>query len=163
MFDTGPIYGKDIAWDGYTVHDAACIMLRYFYTLPSSLISLAFSETLLSIYRDITAAFDTPDHSSDCGPVCEVIVSRFITLISDLEICNRWSILYLLDIFRIFEEHSIHNKLTMARLASVLHTCILREYDPDLGGKIARFLIIHWDILESRLLPGSVEAEDPYI
>ncbi len=38
VFNQPPRYGKSLDWSGYTVHDAAAILLRYLQRLPESII-----------------------------------------------------------------------------------------------------------------------------
>lgn len=40
IFNTPPSFGKQLNWDGYTVHDAASILRRYLNALPEPLIPL---------------------------------------------------------------------------------------------------------------------------
>lgn len=36
VFDAPPRYGKDLDWEGYTVHDAASVLRRYLNMMPVS-------------------------------------------------------------------------------------------------------------------------------
>lgn len=44
IFNTPPTFGKQLNWDGYTVHDAASILRRYLNALPEPLIPLNMYE-----------------------------------------------------------------------------------------------------------------------
>ncbi|RLV92825.1 GTPase-activating protein SAC7 [Spathaspora sp. JA1] len=48
IFNTAPLYGRNLNWDGYTVHDAASILRRYLNALPEPLIPLEMYE----LFRD---------------------------------------------------------------------------------------------------------------
>jgi hypothetical protein len=37
IFDSPPRYGKDLDWQGYSVHDAASVLRRYLNQMPVSL------------------------------------------------------------------------------------------------------------------------------
>lgn len=40
IFDTGPRFGKDLDWEGYTVHDAASVLRRFLNLMPVRLVPL---------------------------------------------------------------------------------------------------------------------------
>ncbi|ABN68564.2 GTPase activating protein (GAP) for RHO [Scheffersomyces stipitis CBS 6054] len=54
IFNTPPIYGKKLKWDGYTVHDAASILRRYLNALPEPLIPLGLYESFRDPLRKRT-------------------------------------------------------------------------------------------------------------
>lgn len=49
VFNTPPLFGKKLDWEGYTVHDAASVLRRYLNALPEPLIILDLYEE----FRDV--------------------------------------------------------------------------------------------------------------
>lgn len=52
VFNTPPDFGKQLSWDGFTVHDAASILRRYLNALPEPLIPLDLYESFREPLRN---------------------------------------------------------------------------------------------------------------
>lgn len=52
VFDSPPRYGKDLDWEGYSVHDAASVLRRFLNMMPEPVIPE-------NLYRDFTAVLRT--------------------------------------------------------------------------------------------------------
>src|SRR5271155_3331639 len=50
-FDCPPRYGKSLDWTGYTVHDAASVVIRYLAQMPESVIPPRFYESFQAPLR----------------------------------------------------------------------------------------------------------------
>ena len=120
-FNEPPRYGGGTDWSGYTVHDAAAILIRFLQGLPESIIPV-----------DMYEVFQTPlkphrsreDRSS--SPIFEAtIISEYQEQIGLLPPLSRQLLLYLLDILAVFASNSAVNKMTSARLARVFQPVIL--------------------------------------
>ena len=112
IFNSPPRYGKGLNWIGYTVHDAANILLRYLLQLPSSVIPVehyeAFHLPIRTLKDDVQGAART-----------------FQTLIKLLPPLSRQLLLYILDLLAVFASKSELNKLQCSRLAPVFQPAIL--------------------------------------
>lgn len=119
-FNEPPRYGAGIDWSGYTVHDAAAIMIRFLQGLPESIIPV-----------DMYEAFQNPlkphqeDHSSSFTFDASKAISEYQQQIGLLPPLSRQLLLYLLDILAVFGARSEVNKMTSARLARVFQPVIL--------------------------------------
>lgn len=51
IFNTPPLFGKNLDWDGFTVHDAASVLRRYLNALPEPLIMLDLYEDFRDVLR----------------------------------------------------------------------------------------------------------------
>ncbi|RKP30840.1 RhoGAP-domain-containing protein [Metschnikowia bicuspidata] len=51
IFNTPPLFGKKLDWDGFTVHDAASVLRRYLNALPEPLIMLDLYEEFRDVLR----------------------------------------------------------------------------------------------------------------
>ncbi|KAI1817475.1 Rho GTPase activation protein [Poronia punctata] len=51
IFSTGPTFGSDINWDGYTVYDVAALMSLYLSQLPKPLVSESLGKKWVSLSR----------------------------------------------------------------------------------------------------------------
>ena len=119
-FNEPPRYGKGIDWSGYTVHDAAAILIRFLEGLPESIIPIDMYEafrTPLRPYQD--RKFRWP--SGDAAPE----ISEYRKQIRLLPPVSRQLLVYLLDILAVFVYRSETNKMTSARLARIFCPVIL--------------------------------------
>ena len=105
-------YGKGLDWSGYTVHDAACPLLRFLLRLPESVIPVRHYE-----------AFHVSIGTS--GEEIESAIRKFQQLITLLPPPSRQLLLYLLDIMAVFCSKSEINKMTSQRLAAIFQPAIL--------------------------------------
>lgn len=119
-FNEPPRYGKGLDWSGYTVHDAAGILLRYLQRLPESIIPVTMYE-----------AFQNPlkrnqgDLSSSTPIDNDSLISEYREQITHLLPVSRQLLLYLLDLLAVFASKSEINKMTSARLATIFQPSIL--------------------------------------
>lgn len=126
-FNEPPLYGKRFDWSGYTVHDAAAILLRYLLRLPESIIPVEMYE-----------AFQDPLKPHQGGPstlpFCqESSISEYQKQITLLPPLSRQLLLYLLDLLAVFASKAEINKMTSARLAAVFQPTILSPVEAGDG------------------------------
>ena len=128
-FDSPPRYGKGLDWTGYTVHDAANILVRYLLQLPEGVVPLEFYVRFRDpLIGHQAAAVGTKEHGLSCAvdPFDEFATIRtYQALISELPPLNRQLLLYLLDLFAVFASKSDVNKMITSKLAKVFQPGIL--------------------------------------
>ncbi|KAF4554959.1 RhoGAP domain-containing protein 3 [Elsinoe fawcettii] len=135
-FDSPDRYGKGLDWTGYTVHDAANILRRYFNQLPEPIIPLDFYERFRSPLRNHQQQAvgqqdqQTPDHG---GFVPEDAIRAYQGLITELPPLNRQLLLYILDLLAVFASKSDMNKMTTPNLAAIFQPGILSHPQHDMA------------------------------
>lgn len=149
-FNEPPRYGKGLDWSGYTVHDAAAILLRYLLRLPEPIIPVnmyeAFQDPLRSHGRD-------PSWSP---PVKGFLIQEYRKQVSLLPPLSRQVLMYLLDVLAVFASKSELNKMTSARLATVFQPILLSPVETSDGfieeeksrchsRDVLKFLVEHQD------------------
>lgn len=117
-FDRAPRYGIGLDWTGYTVHDAASLLLRYLIQLPESLIPTAFYS------RALCVEVDSPVVEGGKG----VNVDALFSIIRDIPPFDRSALLYILDLLSTFASHSENNGASSLSLASIFTSCILANH-----------------------------------
>ncbi|KAK9355701.1 hypothetical protein V1523DRAFT_423905 [Lipomyces doorenjongii] len=119
-FATGPEFGHNIDWTGYTVHDAASLLRRYLNGLPEPIIPLEFYDGFRSPFiHPLTQTKQFKKHEMN-----EVIV-KLHALIQQLPPANRQLLLYILDLLHLFAKNSKKNMMPAANLAAIFQPCIL--------------------------------------
>lgn len=126
-FNEPPGYGKGFDWTGYTVHDAAAILLRFLLRLPESIIPVKLYE-----------AFQDPLKPHQGGPSTlpfnqESSISEYQKQITLLPPLSRQLLLYLMDLLAVFASKAEINKMTSARLAAVFQPTILSPVEAGDG------------------------------
>ena len=112
-FNTPERYGKGLDWTGYTVHDAANILRRYFNQLPEPIIPLEFYERFRDPLRAYQAQGGDPAESSAMENAEHgKAVTAYQKLITELPPLNRQLLLYLLDLLAVFASKSDLNRMT---------------------------------------------------
>jgi hypothetical protein len=129
-FDSPDRYGKGLDWTGYTVHDAANILRRYFNQLPEPIIPLEFYQKFRDPLRNHQAqavgAIEAQSPSE--GEFDHVAAIRaYQSLITELPPLNRQLLLYILDLLAVFASKSDMNKMTTHNLAAIFQPGILNH------------------------------------
>lgn len=135
-FDSPDRYGKGLDWTGYTVHDAANILRRYFNQLPEPIIPLDFYERFREPLRNHQAEAVGPMdmQSPSSGPFDATEAIRiYQLLITELPPLNRQLLLYILDLLAVFASKSDMNKMTTANLSAIFQPGILSHPDHDMA------------------------------
>ncbi|KAF2489877.1 RhoGAP-domain-containing protein [Lophium mytilinum] len=136
QFDTPDRYGKGLDWTGYTVHDAANILRRYFNQLPEPIIPLDFYERFRQPLRNHQAeavgAMDGQAPSTGGFDVTGAI-RIYQLLIKDLPPLNRQLLLYILDLLAVFAAKADVNKMTTSNLAAIFQPGILSHPSHDMS------------------------------
>ena len=104
-FDTPPRYGKGLDWTGYTVHDAANILRRYFNHLPEPIIPLGNYDSFRQPIRNHQAEAVGPIEGqapSVGGFDPDAAVRNYQHSIKSLPSLNRQLLLYILDLLAVF-------------------------------------------------------------
>jgi hypothetical protein len=153
IFDSPDRYGKGLNWAGYTVHDAANLMLRYIKSLPEPIIPYEAYDSFTEPFRphidadDILAAVDS-----------DATLLSLQKCTADLSANSRQLLLYLLDLLAIFDDKSHTNKMTPQRLISRFQPGLLSKppsymdaHEHHLAAQTMLFMVKH----ETSLLGGS--------
>ena len=127
-FNQPPDYGKYLDWSGYTVHDAASILLRFLNRLPEPVIPLekyeAFQNPLKQYLLDWKRITETPTGLA-WPPTAASTIQEYKRQISSLPGASRQVLVYLLAMFALIAVHSESNKMTSSRIAQVFQPVIL--------------------------------------
>ncbi|KAF2269201.1 RhoGAP-domain-containing protein [Lojkania enalia] len=135
-FDTPPRYGKGLDWTGYTVHDAANILRRYFNQLPEPIIPLQHYDAFRQPLRNHQAEAVGPIEGqapSIGGFDAPAAVRIYQHLIKELPSLNRQLLLYILDLLAVFAAKSDVNKMTTSNLAAIFQPGILSHPQHDMS------------------------------
>lgn len=135
-FDSPDRYGKGLDWTGYTVHDAANILRRYFNQLPEPIIPLEFYERFREPLRNHQAqAVGHMDlQAPTAGPFDpDQAIRAYQALITELPPLNRQLLLYILDLLAVFASKSDLNKMTTANLAAIFQPGLLSHPQHDMA------------------------------
>ncbi|KAF2025339.1 RhoGAP-domain-containing protein [Setomelanomma holmii] len=135
-FDTPPRYGKGLDWTGYTVHDAANILRRYFNNLPEPIIPLGnydpFRQPLRGHQAEAVGHIEGQSPSTG-GFDPDAAVRVYQHLIKGLPSLNRQLLLYILDLLAVFAAKSDVNKMTTHNLAAIFQPGILSHPQHDMS------------------------------
>lgn len=117
IFDSvGHRYGRGWKLTGYTVHDAANLLLRYLLQLPEPVKHSGYYQRFRSTLSD---AISTGTLDS------EAMIQKFQKLVMQLPASNQDLLLYLLDLMAVFSKKPDDNKMTLPKLAALFQPCIL--------------------------------------
>ncbi|KAF2733609.1 RhoGAP-domain-containing protein [Polyplosphaeria fusca] len=135
-FDAPPRYGKGLDWTGYTVHDAANILRRYFNQLPEPIIPLQHYDDFRQPLRNhqAEAVGQIEGQAPSIGgfdPDSAVMIYQH--LIKELPSLNRQLLLYILDLLAVFAAKSDVNKMTTSNLAAIFQPGILSHPQHDMS------------------------------
>ena len=135
-FDTPPRYGKGLDWTGYTVHDAANILRRYFNHLPEPIIPLGNYDSFRQPLRNHQAEAVGPIEGqapSIGGFDPDAAVRNYQHVIKSLPSLNRQLLLYILDLLAVFAAKADVNKMTTSNLAAIFQPGILSHPQHDMS------------------------------
>lgn len=137
-FDSPDRYGKGLDWNGFTVHDAANILRRYFNQLPEPIIPLdsyqKFRDPLKHHQVQAVGSIDPAAQNASHGDFDpEAAISSYQRLITELPPLNRQLLLYILDLLAVFASKSDFNKMTTANLAAIFQPGILNHPQHDMA------------------------------
>ncbi|KAF1815790.1 RhoGAP-domain-containing protein [Eremomyces bilateralis CBS 781.70] len=135
-FNSPDRYGKGLDWTGYTVHDAANILRRYFNQLPEPIIPLDFYDKFRDPLRNHQAqAVGEIDGQNPTVGEFEVsaAIRRYQQLITELPPLNRQLLLYILDLLAVFASKSDLNKMTTPNLSAIFQPGILSHPAHDMS------------------------------
>jgi hypothetical protein len=136
QFDAPPRWGKGLDWSGYTVHDAANILRRYFNQLPEPIIPLQHYDSLRTPLRGHQT--EAVGHIEGQAPSVggfdpDAVVRVYQQLIKDLPSLNRQLLLYILDLLAVFAAKADVNKMTTSNLAAIFQPGILSHPQHDMS------------------------------
>ncbi|KIV99477.1 uncharacterized protein PV09_08897 [Verruconis gallopava] len=135
-FNSPDRYGKGLDWTGYTVHDAANILRRYFNQLPEPIIPLEFYDRFRDPLRNhqSQAVGQIEGQSPAVGDFDHQATIRiYQQLITELPPLNRQLLLYILDLLAVFASKSDLNKMTTPNLAAIFQPGILSHPSHDMA------------------------------
>lgn len=167
-FDSPDRYGKGLDWTGFTVHDAANILRRYFNQLPEPIIPLEFYQRFRDPLRNHQAQAvgaiesQSPSHGDFDH---EAAIRAYQALITELPPLNRQLLLYILDLLAVFASKSDLNKMTTPNLAAIFQPGILSHPQHDMAPEEYRLsqdvLIFLIENQDSFLIGMQGTAADP--
>jgi len=167
-FDSPDLYGKGLDWTGYTVHDAANILRRYFNQLPEPIIPLDFYERFREPLRNhqAQAVGASEAQSPSVGHFDQdAAIRAFQSLITELPPLNRQLLLYVLDLLAVFASKSDLNKMTTGNLAAIFQPGMLSHPQHDMAPQEYRLsqdlLIFLLDNQDSFLIGMQGTEADP--
>lgn len=117
-FDSPPRYGKGLDWVGYTVHDAAGILLRYLKSLPEPIIPYSFYSRFTS---ELMPFIDRELNHVESPRVLEIVTG----LVKELPPLSRHLLVYIMDIIGVFAYWSESNNTTKLRLISMFQPSLI--------------------------------------
>ena len=168
QFDSPDRYGKGLDWTGYTVHDAANILRRYFNQLPEPIIPLSFYERFRDPLRNhqAEAVGELEAQSPSVGQFDhEAAIAEYQKLMTELPPLNRQLLLYILDLLAVFASKSDLNKMTTANLSAIFQPGILSHPHHDMAPQEYRLsqdiLIFLIDNQDNFLIGMQGTAADP--
>ncbi|KAG0257140.1 hypothetical protein DFQ27_005285 [Actinomortierella ambigua] len=136
LFDTPPLYGSQLDWSPYTIHDASSVLRRYLNSLPDPVITLEYYEKFRDVHRTI---MDDKEK-----------IVAYQDLMAKLPPPHSCLLMYLLDFLAMFAYHNDENLMTSKNLASVFQPGILSHPDHALSpgdymtsASVVEFLIEH--------------------
>ncbi|KAI9300195.1 Rho GTPase activation protein [Cunninghamella echinulata] len=136
IFNTSPDYGKQLNWQGYTVHDAATLLRRYLNHLPEPVITHSFYQS----FRDVIELNDNEDKK----------IKLYQELINQLPKYNQYLLFYILDLLSFFTKQQQLTKMDSFGLACIFTPGLLINPDHALNPlqykvsqKVIEFLIQH--------------------
>jgi len=135
-FDTPPRYGKGLDWSGYTVHDAANILRRYFNNLPEPIIPLQHYDPFRDPLKGHQAEAVGPSEGqqpSVGGFDPDAAVRVYQSQIKALPSLNRQLLLYILDLLAVFAAKADVNKMTTSNLAAIFQPGLLSHPQHDMS------------------------------
>ena len=135
-FDTPPRYGKGLDWSGYTVHDAANILRRYFNNLPEPIIPLQHYDPFRDPLKGHQAEAVGPSEGqqpSVGGFDPDAAVRTYQHEIKALPSLNRQLLLYILDLLAVFAAKADVNKMTTSNLAAIFQPGLLSHPQHDMS------------------------------
>ncbi|KAG2214992.1 hypothetical protein INT46_010803 [Mucor plumbeus] len=120
IFDTPELYGSQLDWRGYTVHDAANVMKRFLNFLPEPVITLEYYR----IFKDTTIAeYINLDQK----------IQAIQGIIECLPIAHQYLLLYLLDMLGMFATAHEYTRMDIECLSAVFAPGILSHPDDELN------------------------------
>ncbi|KAF2838210.1 RhoGAP-domain-containing protein, partial [Patellaria atrata CBS 101060] len=135
-FNSPDRYGKGLDWTGYTVHDAANILRRYFNQLPEPIIPLEFYDQ----FRDPLKGHQSQAVGQMEGQTpatgdfdMNKAIREYQHLITELPPLNRQLLLYILDLLAVFASKSDQNKMTTPNLAAIFQPGLLSHPQHDMA------------------------------
>lgn len=136
VFDTPPRYGRGLNWTGYTVHDAANVLRRYFNQLPGPIIPLqhygAFREPLQGHQAEAVGPIDGQAPSYG-GFDADDAIHVYQRLVKELPSRHRDVLLYILDLLAVFAAKSDVNKMKTDNLAAIFGPEVLSHPQHELA------------------------------
>lgn len=160
IFSTPPSYGKDLDWNGFTVHDAANVLRRYLNNLSEPIIPLdlyekfhlpLFNSSLIQHLKanqpisvtDESITSTTSNQNNDCNsnleldpstPQTEInyVIDQYKILIESIPDLNRQLLLYILDLLAFFASKSQKNLMPAVNLAAIFQPSILSHPNHDM-------------------------------
>ena len=140
IFNTPPIYGKDMTWQNYSVHDAASAFRRYLNQLPSPIIPFSLYRPFHEAHRPSLRSLGLTQAASAAEPSSADVdeaVKRYRDLIKELPPSSQHLLFYILDLLSIFHAKSAENLMPASNLAMIFQPGLLRAESSALTATVS--------------------------
>lgn len=152
-FETPSRYGKGLDWTGYTIHDAATVLLRYLKMLPTPIVPYEQYNAFVQPMRQYQDSVGDNLPQSDVERQAHArIVPLYQQLIKELPPLNRQLLLYIHDLLAVFASQSYYNKMPAKRLVMSFQPALLAaepekmdETEHRLAADVGTFLVDNQD------------------
>lgn len=151
IFDSPELYGSQLDWRGYTVHDAANVMKRFLNFLPEPVITLEY----YFIFKNTTLAE---------YPTLDLKIKAIQEIIAKLPTAHQYLLLYMLDLLSMFATAVDYTRMNVECLSAVFAPGMLSHPNDQLNPaaylesqKVLSFLIEHQDQF---LMPSAQDQAD---
>ena len=130
-FEEPSSYGKDLDLTGYSLPDAAGVLLRYLNGLPQPLIPIASYEQAC---QESSYFVETWNANNDSA-AASVASSRILT--KKIPLPQYHLLLYMLEFLAGLESNSRNNGMNAMTLSNIFQPCLLRDAtrDKEIAGK----------------------------
>lgn len=146
IFCKSPKYGRNIDWTGYTIYDAASLLLRYFRSLPEPIIPQRYYQRFVQLFRRCVNSEGNKGDLRMSAPVHTMTVDKIRSYIRQLPPLNRRLLLYVLDLLAFFAGDSKERGLARAKIISIFQPALLT------------LETVKMDTVEQRLATEAIEA-----
>jgi len=170
LFSTPPAFGKGLDWSGFTVHDAANLLKRYFAALPEPVIPRSFYDKFRYPLQHEFAAVKTKEgkNASEVDPkLLDEAITYYENLIDSLPKSSSKLLLYLIDLLSVFSSESEANRMPAYNLSAIFQPSVLtipeHDMNPDeseISREVLQFLIEHSGTLLERVQNKAIEKHE---
>ena len=121
IFETPRAFDRDVEWDGYTVYDAAGLLLRYLKCLPEPVIPYdCFSSFVALMVPKLERTLEGSDTDAEMDAV-----ECAYEILQEVPSYNRTLFMYLLDLLFLFSSDTDEDTMDVHTLVDIFQPSIL--------------------------------------